>query len=217
MKTLICSLLATSLAAMALPVAAQTATTSKTPQTATHPTTVTRRPATSSACFTATPGLSAKIPALPVGSPRCPSVQYQLTYIDTIPGKGELAAPKKWYTVHYTGYLPDGTVFDTSTGKDPITFPYGAHRVITGWDTGFEGMHVGGRRRLFIPYQLAYGEAGKPPIIPEKAMLIFDVQLISQSDTPPTPKTPAVAPPPPAGPAGSATPAPAPAATTPKQ
>jgi peptidylprolyl isomerase len=110
--------------------------------------------------------------------------------------------------VHYTGYLADGTVFDTSIGKDPITFPYGAHRVITGWDTGFEGMRVGGKRRLFIPYQLAYGAAGKPPIIPEKAMLIFDVQLISQSDTPPAPKTPPTVPPPP--------PPPAPAGTTAK-
>jgi peptidylprolyl isomerase len=129
-----------------------------------------------------------------------------LTYIDTDLGTGELAAPKKWYTVHYTGYLADGTVFDSSIGKEPITFPYGAHRVITGWDTGFDGMRVGGKRRLFIPYQLAYGTAGKPPVIPEKAMLIFDVQLVSQSDTPPTPKTPPV---PPAAPKATTT-APAP-------
>jgi peptidylprolyl isomerase len=216
MKTLTASLLATSLAAMALPLAAQTTPAAKTPQTAVHRTTpVTHRPGTS-ACPTALPTLSAKIPALPVGSPHCPSVEYALTYIDTDPGTGELALPRKWYTVHYTGYLADGTVFDTSTGKDPITFPYGAHRVITGWDTGFEGMRVGGKRRLFIPYQLAYGAAGKPPVIPEKAMLIFDVQLISQSDAPPPPKTPpaapkapATAPPPATPPAGSAAPPPA--------
>jgi peptidylprolyl isomerase len=226
MKILNASLLATSLVAMALPLAAQTTPAAKTPQTAVHRTTpVTHRPATSS-CATALPTLSAKIPALPVGSPRCPSVGYSLTWIDTDPGTGELAAPKKWYTVHYTGYLADGTVFDSSVGKDPITFPYGAHRVITGWDTGFEGMRIGGKRRLFIPYQLAYGAAGKPPVIPEKATLIFDVQLISQSDAPPAPKTPVAPkispvppPPPPPTPAGTTATPPAssqaPAATVP--
>ena len=84
-----------------------------------------------------------------------------------------------YYTVNYTGYLVDGTKFDSSEGKEPITFPYGAHRVIQGWDTGFEGMHVGGKRRLFVPYQLAYGEAGRPPVIPAKAELVFDVELVS--------------------------------------
>jgi peptidylprolyl isomerase len=156
------------------------------------------------------PAISAKIPALPATAPKCPTVGYELTWIDTKIGTGELAAPKKWYTVHYTGYLLDGTKFDSSVDRnEPITFPYGAHRVITGWDTGFEGMHVGGKRRLFVPYQLAYGEAGRPPVIPEKAELVFDVELISQSDTPPAPKTP---PAPPAG-AKPATP-PATAPTT---
>lgn len=216
MKNLQLYLLAPSLAAMALPLAAQT--TSTTPQTAVHrATTVTHRPAASSGCTTATPGLSAKIPALPVGAPRCPSVQYSLTYIDIDAGTGELAQPRKYYTVHYTGYLANGTVFDSSVGKDPITFPYGAHRVITGWDTGFDGMHVGGKRRLFIPYQLAYGAAGKPPIIPENAMLIFDVQLVSQSDTPPAAKAPAVtAPAPPASSPAPTTTVPPPTTTAPK-
>ena len=102
----------------------------------------------------------------------------------------QLALPHKFYTIHYTGYLTDGTKFDSSfdhPGAEPITIHYGQHQVIPGWDTGFDGMRVGGKRRLFIPYQLAYGAAGRSPI-PPSAELIFDVELLSQSDTPPAPK-----------------------------
>jgi peptidylprolyl isomerase len=158
------------------------------------------------------PTLSPKIPAT-AAALGCPKVEYALTYVDTKIGTGELAQPRKFYTVHYTGYLTDGTKFDSSfdhPGGQPITFPYGAHRVIPGWDTGFEGMHVGGKRRLFIPYELAYGEAGRPPVIPPKAELVFDVELVSQSDTPPAqqPAPPAARPgdsgtTPPAGSAGT--------------
>lgn len=118
------------------------------------------------------------------------SETFSLDYVDTKIGSGPLAESHKWYTVHYTGYLLDGTKFDSSVDRgQPISFPYGAHRVIEGWDTGFEGMHIGGKRRLFVPYQLAYGENGNQHI-PPKADLIFDVELISQSDTQPTPPTP---------------------------
>src|SRR6185437_8768078 len=99
-----------------------------------------------------------------------------------------LAETHKWYTVRYTGWLTDGTKFDSSydhPGGEPFTFPDGAKRVIIGWDTGFEGMHVGGKRRLYVPYQLAYGELGHPPVIPAKANLVFDIQLVSMSDNPP--------------------------------
>ncbi len=128
---------------------------------------------------------------------------FSLLYIDTLIGAGPLAQPHKWYTVHYTGYLSDGTKFDSSLDRgEPISFPYGQHRVIEGWDTGFDGMRIGGKRRLIIPYQLAYGEAGKPPIIPARSTLIFDLELVAQSDeqpkppAPPAPKpAPAAAPP----------------------
>lgn len=139
---------------------------------------------------------------------------YSLDYIDTKIGTGPLAQAGKFYTVHYTGYLTDGTKFDSSVDRgEPITFPYGQHRVIPGWDSGFEGMHIGGKRRLFIPYQLAYGEAGRPPVIPAKAELIFDVEFIAQGDEMPKPKPP----PAPPAPAKPATPPPAdkPAATPP--
>ena len=149
-----------------------------------------------------------------VGLPR---PLYTLRYIDTKIGTGGPAEERKYYTVHYTGWLTNGTKFDSSfdhPGGEPITFPYGAHRVIMGWDTGFQGMHVGGKRRLFVPYQLAYGESGRPPVIPAKADLIFDVELVSMSDTPPQPKqAPA---PPTATPKPSETPA-QPSATPPAQ
>jgi peptidylprolyl isomerase len=126
-----------------------------------------------------------------------PKPLFTLQYIDTKIGTGAPAAERKYYTVHYTGWLTNGTKFDSSfdhPGGEPITFPYGARRVILGWDTGFQGMHVGGKRRLFVPYQLAYGEAGRPPVIPAKADLIFDVELVAMSDTPPQPKAPPAAP-----------------------
>ena len=118
---------------------------------------------------------------------------FSLVYVDTKVGTGPLAEPHKWYTVHYTGYLPDGTKFDSSVDRgQPISFPYGAHRVIEGWDTGFEGMRIGGKRRLFVPYQLGYGENGHQPD-PAKAELVFDVELIAQSDTQPAPPKPPTA------------------------
>lgn len=114
---------------------------------------------------------------------------YSLDYVDAQVGTGPAARSHMFYTVKYTGYLEkDGTKFDSSDdhpNKEPITFAYGGHRVIPGWDTGFEGMHVGGKRRIFIPWELAYGEGGRPPVIPAKSNLVFDIELVSQSDTPP--------------------------------
>jgi len=131
-----------------------------------------------------------------------PKTLYTLKYIDIKIGTGPLATTHKWTTVHYTGWFPDGTKFDSSVDRGtPFIFPYGGHQVIVGWDTGFEGMHIGGKRRLFVPYQLAYGELGNPPRMPAKANLIFDIELLDQSDT--KPEEPRPIPPP--------TPAPVPA------
>jgi peptidylprolyl isomerase len=129
---------------------------------------------------------------------------FSLDYVDIKVGTGELAGPHKFYSLHYTGYLTNGTKFDSShdhPGQAPLVVEIDRPRVIPGWYTGFGGMRVGGKRRLFIPYQLAYGAKGSPPDIPEKSELIFDVELVNVTDTDPTPK------PPPAAPA--ATPAPA--------
>ncbi len=146
---------------------------------------------------------------------------FSLDYIDTKIGDGPLAAPDKWYSIHYTGYLVDGTKFDSSLdhpNAEPIVIKYGSHQVIPGWDTGFDGMHVGGKRRLFIPFQLAYGAQGKPPVIPERAELVFDVELVAQSDEKPTPKpAPLPAAAPPSQPAAAPAATPAAPATAPKQ
>ncbi len=107
-------------------------------------------------------------------------------YIDVQQGTGEPAKPGQEYTVHYTGWLRDGTKFDSSVGKDPLHFIQGRRQVIAGFDVGFEGMKVGGKRRLFIPYQFAYGEQGRRSI-PPKAELIFDVELVAVKDVPPAP------------------------------
>jgi peptidylprolyl isomerase len=107
-----------------------------------------------------------------------------LRYIDTRLGTGPVAAPGQEYTVHYTGWLRDGTKFDSSIGKDPLKFVQGRRLVIAGWEMGFEGMKVGGTRRLFLPYQLAYGEQGRGSI-PPKAELIFDVELLAVKDVAP--------------------------------
>jgi uncharacterized damage-inducible protein DinB len=109
--------------------------------------------------------------------------QATLRYIDIQPGDGDTAVPGQQYTVHYTGWLRDGTKFDSSEGKDPLKFVQGHRDVIAGFDVGFEGMKVGGKRRIFIPYQLAYGnqQRGK---IPPKSELIFDLELVAVKDAP---------------------------------
>ena len=108
--------------------------------------------------------------------------EFALRYQDITVGSGDLAAPGQMYKVHYTGWLEDGTKFDSSVDRgQPFEFPQGMHRVISGWDEGFEGMRVGGKRRLFIPWQMAYGAQGRGPI-PAKANLIFDIELIDQRD-----------------------------------
>ena len=115
---------------------------------------------------------------------------FALRYVDIAAGSGALAQPRKCLFAHYTGWLTNGTKFDSSRDtmpngqpRTPISFPQGARRVISGWDVGFEGMRVGARRRLLIPYQLAYGELGRPPVIPPRAQLIFDVELMAVTDT----------------------------------
>ena len=107
--------------------------------------------------------------------------------IDVKHGDGPEAKAGQKYNVHYTGWLRDGTKFDSSVDrKEPFEFVQGRRNVIAGWEAGFAGMKVGGRRRLIIPWQMAYGEKGSGPI-PAKADLIFDVELLGVTDVPAQP------------------------------
>lgn len=162
------------------------------------------------------------VPAPNVPAVKTPKkTAFSLTYQDIKVGTGADAEPGKLYSVLYTGYrAADGVKFDSSEdhrpplrdkdgkpvmGADgkpalgdpqPIVFPQGQRRLIPGFDQGFYGMKVGGKRRLFIPWQLAYGTQAMPdhdkehPGIPAKSDLIFDVELVNVADMPTAPARP---------------------------
>ena len=98
---------------------------------------------------------------------------------DLAVGEGAAAAAGQNVTVHYTGWLTDGTKFDSSKDRgDPFVFPLGGGRVIKGWDEGVQGMKVGGKRKLTIPPALGYGARGAGGVIPANATLVFEVELL---------------------------------------
>jgi hypothetical protein len=120
-------------------------------------------------------------------------VQYSARYADLKVGSGPPAGPGKVLVVHYTLWLPDGKKIDSSVDRGtPFSFEQGKRRVIAGWEAGFEGMRVGGKRRLFVPYQLGYGIKGRGEI-PPKSELIFDIELLDVRE--PEPLRTAIAPP----------------------
>ena len=103
----------------------------------------------------------------------------RLQYKDLKVGDGSIAETGKVAMVHYTGWLTDGTKFDSSLDHgEPLQFRIGEGRVIQGWEKGVLGMRVGGKRRLVIPAPLGYGDRGYPPVIPGNATLVFEIELL---------------------------------------
>ena len=102
-----------------------------------------------------------------------------LQYTDHAEGDGDTAEAGNRVSVHYTGWLSDGTKFDSSLDRNqPFAFNLGAGQVIAGWDEGVRGMKAGGKRKLTIPSDLGYGAAGAGGVIPPDATLVFEVELL---------------------------------------
>lgn len=111
------------------------------------------------------------------GQPTEPVTELKVN--DLKPGDGVVAENGKKVLVHYTGWLTDGKKFDSSLDRGtPLSFQLGAGQVIKGWEQGVAGMKVGGKRKLTIPPQLAYGEQGAGSVIPPNSTLVFEVELL---------------------------------------
>jgi peptidylprolyl isomerase len=116
----------------------------------------------------------------PVVVPPPPVAEGGLRIQEVLPGHGRPAKAGDKLTVHYVGTLQDGTEFDSSKKRQqPFVFELGKNHVISGWEKGLVGMRVGGRRRLEIPPDLAYGERGAGGKIPPNATLLFEIDLLS--------------------------------------
>jgi FKBP-type peptidyl-prolyl cis-trans isomerase FkpA len=125
------------------------------------------------------PAKSGFSPALAVDTAAMTRTPSGLRYQDMSAGAGKQAMAGRTVSVHYTGWLPNGEKFDSSRDRNqPFEFTLGAGQVIAGWDEGVAGMKVGGKRKLVIPPDLAYGTAGAPPDIPPGATLVFEVELL---------------------------------------
>lgn len=102
---------------------------------------------------------------------------------DLIVGTGpEATGPGQFVTLHYSGWLEDGSEFDSSRRREPFSFPLGVGFVIPGWDQGLVGMRIGGKRRLTIPPELGYGASGMGNMVPPNAVLDFEVELLEISE-----------------------------------
>jgi FKBP-type peptidyl-prolyl cis-trans isomerase FkpA len=98
---------------------------------------------------------------------------------EVVVGEGDEARAGQMVSVHYTGWLTNGTKFDSSKDRnEPFEFPLGARHVIAGWDEGVQGMKIGGTRKLTIPAALGYGARGAGGVIPPNATLVFEVELL---------------------------------------
>ncbi|MGZ3422029.1 MAG: FKBP-type peptidyl-prolyl cis-trans isomerase [Polyangiales bacterium] len=126
----------------------------------------------------ANPEPAAPVSTVPSAAP-APPAEDELKIEDVVVGKGAVVKKGSAVSVHYTGRLVTGEVFDSSVDRGkPFSFIVGSGSVIRGWDEGLIGMKVGGKRKLTIPPHLGYGDGGQPPTIPGHATLIFDIELL---------------------------------------
>ncbi len=138
-------------------------------QSSSASTTTTQATTTPAAGDAATPATGGKVHKLASG----------LQYEDMVVGSGTMAEPGMNVSVHYTGWLTDGTKFDSSLDRgQPFQFQLGGGQVIRGWDEGVKGMRIGGKRKLTIPPDMGYGARGAGGVIPPNATLVFDVELL---------------------------------------
>jgi FKBP-type peptidyl-prolyl cis-trans isomerase FkpA len=135
--------------------------------------------AASVACSQTTPSTTAAPQNAPAPASKEITMADGLKYTDDQVGTGTEAQAGKTVSVHYTGWLLDGTKFDSSKDRNqPFSFPLGSGQVIKGWDEGVAGMKVGGKRTLVIPPDLGYGARGAGGVIPPNATLKFEVELL---------------------------------------
>jgi len=154
-------------------------TTATTAPAATTPATAT--PATTTPATTTPAPAATTTPALPgaPGTGHMHKLASGIQYDDILVGSGKMAEPGTNVALNYTGYLMDGTKFDSSIDRgDPLKFQVAGGQMIQGFDEGVRGMRIGGKRKVVIPWSMAYGEAGRPPVIPPKADLVFDLDLL---------------------------------------
>jgi len=111
-------------------------------------------------------------------TPKVITTKDGLKYQDLRVGTGDIAKAGEGVEVNYKGTLLDGTIFDQSYGRGPFDFNLGAGQVIKGWDEGVAGMKVGGKRKLIVPADLAYGDQSPSPTIPPNSTLVFIVELL---------------------------------------
>jgi FKBP-type peptidyl-prolyl cis-trans isomerase len=124
------------------------------------------------------PATATYAPELDVNIDEMERTEAGLYYEIVTPGSGATVSAGQTAVVEYTGWLPNGTQFDSSRGREPFAFPVGAGQVIAGWDQGVAGMTVGEQRLLVIPPALGYGAMGSGGVIPPNATLVFEVELL---------------------------------------
>jgi FKBP-type peptidyl-prolyl cis-trans isomerase FkpA len=130
--------------------------------------------------FSASQLSTAATTTTPLKAHKTMTTESGLIYEDITTGTGATAQAGQMVSVHYTGWLTNGTKFDSSKDRNqPFNFSLGAGQVIRGWDEGVAGMQVGGKRKLTIPPQLGYGARGAGGVIPPNATLVFEVELLN--------------------------------------